>query len=322
MKVYREITPLQDPDIFVILDSLNNSFDYPIHNHPELELNLVLGSSGTRIIGDSTERYANQDLVLIGPYLFHKWDGVEDHEHSRVITIQFRMDLFNSHFFEKNRFSNIRKLLLDSSRGIKFHGKTFEEAAKLMIELTEDSGFSNVVNFLKLLNLLSYSQERNYLASEGFSPQSAPSKGNRIQIAYAYILQNFKQKDMRIGELAEQLNMSVSAFSHFFKKYTNKSFRQFLIDVRLGHACRLLLDTDMDIKEICFSSGFNNAANFNRLFKKYRSCTPKEFRRKAFEEASFDWTKQNTPWQFVPSEATVDQYFKPSTYATTKVLHI
>jgi AraC-like DNA-binding protein len=322
MKVYREITPLQHSDIFVVLDSFNNSFDYPIHNHPELELNLVIGSSGARIVGDSSERYVHQDLVLTGPYLFHKWDGDEEHGHSRVITVQFRMDLFNSQFFEKSRFSKIRRLLLDASRGIHFFGKTFEEAARLMIELTEDGGFLNVVNFLQLLNLLACSKERNYLASEGFSPQATPSKGNRIQIAYAYILKNFRKKDIRIGGVAEQLNMSVSAFSHFFKKYTNKSFRQFLIDVRLGHACRLLLDTDQDVKEICFDSGFNNLANFNRLFKKYRSCTPLAFRRRAFEEMSFDWTKQHTPWQFVPSETSFDQDFKPSTYATTKVLHI
>jgi hypothetical protein len=104
MKVYREITPLQHSDIFVVLDSFNNSFDYPIHNHPELELNLVIGSSGARIVGDSSERYVHQDLVLTGPYLFHKWDGDEEHGHSRVITVQFRMDLFNSQFLKSRVF--------------------------------------------------------------------------------------------------------------------------------------------------------------------------------------------------------------------------
>jgi AraC-like DNA-binding protein len=326
MQVYREITPLEEPDVFVILDSYNNGFDYPIHNHPEFELNLVMGCSGTRIIGDSTELYNNQDLVLTGSYLFHKWDVDQPKNQpifsSRVITIQFRMDLFNSPFFRKNQFSKIRKLLHKASRGIEFQGETFDKAAELMISMTDDNGFSNIVKFLQLLNMLSCSNEASFLASEGFSPQAIPSKGNRIQIAYGFILKNFQEKDIRIADVAAQLNMSISAFSHFFKKYTNKSFRQFLIDVRIGHACRLLLDTDQNIKEVCFSSGFNNVANFNRLFKKYRACTPLEFRRRSIEKGSFDWTKQRTPWQFMPSGAKIEDAFKPAEYSTTRVVHV
>ena len=121
MNIYREITPLKETDVFVVLDSMSNGFDYPIHNHPEFELNLVAGMSGTRIVGDSTERYTDTDLVLLGPYLYHKWDGDEHLQRSgrpyRVITIQFGMDLFGGHFGQKERFLNIRQLLQDSGRG-------------------------------------------------------------------------------------------------------------------------------------------------------------------------------------------------------------
>ncbi len=325
MQVYREITPLKEPDVFVILDSYNNGFDYPIHNHPEFELNLVMGSSGTRIVGDSTELYFIQDLVLIGPYLFHKWDidksKVQGKQPSRVITIQFRMDLFNAQFFQKSQFNKIKKLLQDVSRGIKFHGNTFVKANEIMKELAATKGFSGIIKFLQLLNLLSNSNEATFLASEGFNPQAVLSRDNRIQIAYGYILKNFHKKDIKIDVAAAQVNMSVSAFSHFFKKYTNKSFMKFLIDVRLGHTCRLLLDTDQSIKQICYSSGFNNVANFNRLFRKYRSCTPFEFRRRTIEKDSFDWTKQITQGQFLPSETSIKEAFKPSKYTTTKVKH-
>ncbi len=324
MEVYREITPLKESDVFILLDSFNNGFDYPIHNHPEFELNLVLGSSGTRIVGDSTEFYSENDLIFIGPYLFHKWDidksKVPEGTPSRVITIQFRMDLFNSQFFKKSQFGKINRLLRDSARGIKFHGETFEKATEMMIGLTEDKGFLNIIEFLRLLNLLSNSRETTFLASAGFSPEGIPSKGNRIQVAYSYILKNY-DKDIKVEDVASLLNMSISAFSHFFKKYTNKSFRQFLIDVRLGHACKLLLSTDQNIKQICYSSGFNNLANFNRLFKKYRSCTPFEFRRRSTEKNAFDWTKQMTPGQFLPSGTNYQEAFQPSEYATTRVLH-
>ncbi|MEK7256617.1 MAG: AraC family transcriptional regulator, partial [Bacteroidota bacterium] len=316
---------LQEPDVFVVLDSFKNGFDYPIHNHPEFELNMVLGISGSRIVGDSTERYFDRDLVLLGPYLYHKWDGDEAMQRSgqlyRVITIQFGMDLFNTQLLQKDRFFKIRKLLQDASRGIKFHGKTFDEAMEKMVALTDDRGFANIIEFLQLLDLLSSSSETAFLASEGFTPQALKSESNRIQIAYGYILKNFHEQNLKIGDVAAAVNMSNSAFSHFFHKYTNKNFTQFLIDVRIGHACKLLLDTDDNVNQICYRSGFNNVANFNRLFRKYRDCTPVEYRRRYQEKSNFDWAHQVTPWQFQPSGRKAKMMPQPVQYFTTRVVH-
>lgn len=325
MNIYREITPLKSPDVFVVLDSVCNGFDYPIHNHPEYEINLVAGISGTRIVGDSTERYTDYDLVLLGPYLYHKWDGDEQLQRSgppyRVITIQFAIDLFSGSLFQKERFLKIRKLLRDSSRGIRFYGKTFEEAMRILIGLTEDKGFTNIIEFLQLLDLLSQSTEMAFLASEGFSPQSPRSENNRIQVAYSYILKNFADPKLKIGEVAAQVNMSESAFSHFFQKYAFRSFTQFMIDLRVGHACKLLLNTDDTVNQISFNSGFNNLANFNRLFKKYRSCTPVEYRRRYLENNDFDWTKQVTPWQFLPGKTQARDIIRPVAYST-RLVHL
>lgn len=306
----------------MVLDSVSNGFDYPIHNHPEYELNLIAGISGTRIVGDSTERYTDFDLVLLGPYLYHKWDGDAQLQLSgqpyRVITIQFAMELFSGQFFQKERFFKIRQLLRASSRGLKFHGKAFEEAMRIMIGLTEDKGFSNILEFLRLLDLLSES-EATPLATEGFSPQALRSESNRIQVAYGYILKNFDNPGLKISDVAALVNMSDSAFSHFFQKYAFRSFTDFLIDIRVGHTCKLLLDTDETINQIASKSGFNNLANFNRLFKKYRNCTPVEFRRKYLEKAEFDWTHQVTPWQFMPQKKGEAEVIKPVRYATRLV---
>lgn len=325
MEIYREITPLKEPDVFVVIDSLSNGFDYPIHNHPEFELNLVAGISGTRIVGDSTERYDNFDLVLLGPYLYHKWDADEALQRSgqpyRVITIQFSMDLFAGHLFQKERFYKIRKLLQDSARGIKFHGKSFEGAMQKMIGLTEDKGFGSIIEFMQLLELLSESTEATFLVSEGFSPQALKSESNRIQLVYSYILKNFAGPNIKIGDVAALVNMSASAFSHFFQKFAFKSFTQFLLDVRIGHACKLLLSTDETINQICYRSGFGNVANFNRLFKKYRSCTPIEYRHRHKEKNEFDWTKQITPWQFLPPRSSRKEALQPLQYAT-RLLHL
>ncbi|MDZ4682048.1 MAG: AraC family transcriptional regulator [Saprospiraceae bacterium] len=325
MNIYREITPLKEPDVFVVLDSFKNGFDYPIHNHPEFELNLVAGMSGTRIVGDSIERYQDYDLVLIGPYLYHKWDGDEALQASgqpyRVITIQFGMDLFTGHLFQKERFYKIRKLLQESARGIKFQGNTFEEAMKMMVALTEDKGFASIICFLELLDLLSRSTEAAHLVSEGFTPQALKSESKRIQLVYSYIMKNFDDQNIKIGDLAVLVNMSTSAFSHFFQKYTFKNFTQFLIDIRLGHACKLLLSTDETINQICYRSGFNNVANFNRLFKKYRTCTPVEYRRRHKENADFDWANQVTPWQFLPPKSSGQEVIQPAKYST-RLVHL
>ena len=325
MNIYQEITPLKSPDVFVVLDSCNNGFDYPIHNHPEYELNLIIGMSGTRIVGDSTERYTDCDLVLLGPYLYHKWDGDAQLQNNgqpyRVITVQFARNLLSGQFFQKEQFYKIRKLMEDSSRGIKFHGKTLDEAMLLMIGLTEEKGFINVLDFLKLLDLLSESMEVNFLSSEGFSAKVLSAHSNRIQIAYNYILKNYANNDLKIGDVASQVNMGESAFSHFFQKYAFRSFTQFLLDIRIGHACKLLLDTDDTVGQICYRSGFNNLANFNRLFKKYRHCTPVEYRRRHTEKNVFDWANQITPWQFLPVTNKNQTPLTPQSYAT-RLVHV
>jgi len=323
MQVFREITPLKEKDVFVVLDNVNKGFNYPIHNHPEYELNLVVGISGSRIVGDTTEPYIDQDLVLLGPYLFHKWDGdtssIPSGHRYRVITIQFGQDLFNSQLLQKERCFHIRRLLEQSTRGIKYGAATIHRAADIMHQLTLAKGFDGVILFLSLLDLLAHARDAQYLASAGFNPQTTLSQSRRIQTVYAYILKHMTDAKLQMGQVAKVVNMSESAFSHFFKKYTNKNFTQFLIDVRIGYACKLLLDTSDSINQIGYASGFNNLANFNRLFKKYRGCTPMQFRKQYQEESNFDWTDQLTPYQFLPNQKQAHPQLRPETFATTLV---
>lgn len=306
MKVFQEITPVTSSDVFVILDSINKGFDYPIHNHPEFELNLVMGSSGNRIVGDSTEKYEEEDLVLIGPYLFHKWDDedrkLESGKDCRVITIQFDINLFDSSFLGKKPFTGIQNLLKNASRGIRFTGSTFSQAKDMMINLTRSQGLESVIQFLKLLGLLSDSRSYRYLTSVGFDHSVLQANNTRLHATYQYILRFFNSPTLRMSDVAAHLCVSDSAFSHFFKKYTNRSFSEFLIDMRMGHACKLLIDTDDLISDICFGVGFNNLANFNRLFKKKYQVTPRNFRKIYQLKSSFDWSKQMAPGQFLPKD--------------------
>jgi AraC-like DNA-binding protein len=323
MKVYQEITPVTGSDLFVMLDSVNKGFEYPIHNHPEFELTFVTGSSGTRIVGDSSGTYKEEDLVLIGPYLFHKWDdsmrqGTKENP-CRVITIQFDMHLFDKGFLSKKPFSSLHRLILDSGRGIRFYGRTRREAYKQMHKLTKQSGIQSATGFLFLLDLLSKSKEYDYLASEGFNVNPVQVNSKRLHAAYQYIMKHFKESSLKMSNVAAEVNLGDSAFSHFFKKATNRSFSEYVISMRVEHACKLLLESDDQISRVAYMSGFNNLANFNRIFRQVHQCTPLQFRKKYQEKSKFDWNKQITPGQFIPPGGVQIAINKPFTYSTKVV---
>ena len=309
MKVFKEITPLQERDVYVILNSIDIGFDYPIHAHSEYELTLILKCSGNRIVGDSIEEYTGHDLVLIGPELHHKWDDVlmplKKKQKAHVITIQFHDNLFSKSFLDKEALLSIKMLLEDSSKGTQFYGQTFEVVADRMMRLTKLKGFEGVIEFLNILNILSSSQEKRHLASEGFTPNCGYVQEGKVDKMYESILENFTDCNYRITDVASELNMSASAFGHFFKKCTNKSFTDFLINLRLGYACKLLLESDHSIGEISYMSGFNNIANFNRLFRRYKFETPAEYRKYLEKKNEFDWEDQITSNQFMPGKGEV-----------------
>lgn len=320
MKVYQEITPVTGTDLFVILDSVNKGFEYPIHNHPEFELTLVTGSAGSRIVGDSTQRYTDEDLVLIGPYLFHKWND-EDRQGTvnspcRVITIQFDMHLFDKAILSKKPFTDIQKLLISAGRGIKFHGKTQKIAESMIQLLTAKTGMESASEFLLLLDLLAKSHEYELLASEGFNINPVQVNSKRLHAVYQFIRKHFQESGLKMSDVAAEINLGDSAFSHFFKKSTHTSFSDYLLAMRIDHACKLLIESDEQISRIAFLSGFNNMANFNRQFKAIHMCTPMRFKKQFHEKNKFDWNKQITPGQFVPPGTQNLLADKPSAYGT------
>lgn len=325
MNIFQENTPLKENDICVVLDSSNNGFDYPIHNHSEVEINLVMGMSGKRIVGDSTENYEENDLVILGPYLYHKWFGDEDllknKKSYRVITIQFDSSQFSTSMMMKDSFYAIRNLLKQSVRGIQYSGKTYENARKIMIDMTENNGFDNTISFLKLLDVLSKGSEKRFLSLFEFDTSGPITNNHRIQIVYAYIMRHYTDPNIKMRDVANQIQMTENTFSRFFQRESFRSFSDFLTDLRLGKACKLIMESDKTISEIGYMSGFNNLANFNRLFKKYRSLTPNEFRKKYRQDDNFAWNKQVTPWQFVPADAVKNDIIKPINYST-RILHM
>lgn len=280
--IIREITPLSDKDCFYIAERYKTEFTYPIHNHAEFELNFTEKAAGVRrIVGDSAEVIGNYDLVLItGKELEHVW---EQHEccskEIREITIQFSSDLFFKNFINKNQFDSIRDMLERAQKGLSFPMSAILKVYGMLDTLaSEKQGFYAVIKFLTILYELSlYVDKAHTLSSSSFAKIGIHSDSRRVQKVQEYINAHYRE-EIRLNQLADIAGMTSVSFSRFFKLRTGKNLSDYIIDIRLGFATRLLVDSTMSIAEICYDCGFNNLSNFNRIFKKKKECSPKEFR--------------------------------------------
>lgn len=274
--IQQEICPIAGDDLFIILDRKNENFEYPIHCHPEYEINVVINTTGTRVIGDSEESFSGLDIVMIGPYIPHVWKSTERGNH--VVTIQFSPELLNFPIMNKRLFIPIKQLLADSRQGLHFYGSDAERVKDEIVELTRIQGFQTATMFLNILNSLAHAPRRklisNLYESENIIHQS---KSRRINKVCSYIEDHISHK-ITLSDAASLVNMSGSAFSHFFKKQTGISFITYVNNLRVAKACDLLANTNLSASEICYDCGFNNKSNFIRLFSKRKNMTPIEYR--------------------------------------------
>lgn len=279
--IIHEITPLSDKDCFYIADRQKTDFTYPIHNHPEFELNFIINAAGVkRIVGDSIEIISDHDLVLIASKdIEHVWEQNDcESKNIREITIQFSPDLFFSNFINKNQFSSIRRMFDLAQKGLVFPTEAVMKVYHLLDELSAKQGFYAVIDFLSILYELSlYCDQSRTLSSSSFAKTSISSDSRRVQKIQEYVIQKYRE-EIRLQQLSDMVGMTPVAFSKFFKLRTGKSLSDYIIDIRLGQAARALVDSTMSISEICYDCGFNNVSNFNRIFKKKKECSPKEFR--------------------------------------------
>lgn len=278
----QEVTPLSEKDCFYIADRHKTQFTYPLHSHSESELNFVANAAGVRrIVGDSTEIIGDYDLVLItGKELEHVWEQYKcTSKDIREITIQFSPDLFFSNFIDKNQFDSIRSMLDRAQKGLSFPLPAIMKVYPILDKLSsEPNSFYAVINFLTVLYELSlFNDHAKVLSSSSSAKNGDATENDKVLKVQKYINDNYK-KEIRLTHLAQLSEMTPVAFSRFFKLRTGRGLSDYIIDIRLGHAARLLIDSSMPISEVCYECGFKNLSNFNRLFKKKKNCAPKEFR--------------------------------------------
>ncbi len=276
----REIIPLTQNDCFTIFSRVKDHFDFPLHTHEEFELNFIMNAvNAKRIIGDHIAEIDNLEMVLVGPNLQHGWFTHRcECSEIREITIQFHKDLFDEKFLRRNQLSFIKSMFEKSLRGILFSKETAQNIMPRIIDLTKKHGFDSVLELMSILHDLSISRNIKILSDSSFTNIDTLSyNSRRVEKVMEYMNRHF-DKTITLTEVAKIAAMSEVAFSRFFKTRTGNTFIDTLNDIRLGHASRTLIETTNSITEIAFKCGFNNISNFNRIFKKRKNCTPKEFR--------------------------------------------
>ena len=280
-RIIHEITPLMGKDVLYIADRRKKEFTYPIHNHEVYELNFVEHAAGVRrIVGDSSEVIGEYDLVLItSPDLEHVWEQHEcKSEEIREITVQFDFPMGEDSFLGKTPFLPMQKMLNEARKGLCFPVSAIMRVYDKLDTLSSiKEGFYAVMQFLTILYELSKCGGARSLASSSFAKIAVEDDSRRILKVKNFISKNFMD-EIRLAQLADIAGMSPSAFSRFFKLHTGRNLTDYIIDMRLGAASRMLVDTSRSISEICFCCGFNNLSNFNRIFKKKKGCSPSEFR--------------------------------------------
>jgi AraC-like DNA-binding protein len=276
--IHREITPLSPEDSFLVFDRIKDNFDFPIHFHPEFELNFILNGKGVRrVVGDNMEVINEIELVLIGPNLQHAWELHEcSNKNIHEITIQFHNDLFDSKLLARRIMKPIHDLFERSAHGILFSGKIAEEMRPRLLKLSKIDSIHYFLELISILQILASSQNQRLLSSYTSSNKDFENS-DKIKIIYNFVQENYGNK-ISLSEVSALVNMSPVSFNRFIKNRTGKTLIDYINDTRISYSARWLIEKEYSIAEIANKCGFNNIAYFNRVFKKSKNCTPSHYR--------------------------------------------
>ena len=275
------IFPL-DQSITIRREELEIKKHTTFRTHLNFEIALIENCEGKRLIGDHIDYFMGPELVLLGSYLPHCWqyhNTLDEKSFGKVTVVHFYPDFLGQDFLSKPEAKFINILFNKASKGILFSGKTVVEARVLLNKMLTKTGLSRSVIMLELLNLLAHSNSFRILSSEGYNSKEKLQEVTRINKIYNYIYKNFKE-DISLKDVSSIVSMSNAAFCRYFKLKTNRTFSDFLKEIRIGHASKLLIEKRFNVSEACFNSGYNNISNFNKQFKEIKGISPREFMRK------------------------------------------
>ncbi|WP_298646536.1 AraC family transcriptional regulator [uncultured Proteiniphilum sp.] len=281
--MFQELPFPVDSHIHYYIEDLPH-FIVPWHYHPAIEIMYIISGTGTRFVGDHLEGYAEGDVCMIGPKLPHEWrnDEIYFNKESGLratcICLFFKKEIFESNLIRLPEMTNIRDLIERSRRGLKFVGESKRRIAYFIERSARNMGARKVAELITLLEMMATTEEYEVLASVGFTESVNSDDFERFNKVYKYMVANFTTT-IKLGDVAALVGLTPTAFCRYFKERTKKTFVEYLNDMRIGHAKKLLIEGKKKISIISMESGFNNLSNFISQFKKSTNMLPSDFQK-------------------------------------------
>ncbi len=259
------------------------------HFHPEFQITLVLRSTGYRLVGDKITPLIPGDLVLVGSNLPHVWQQDPDARGPRpavhAIVVRFQKTFLGQDFWEIPEAEPVHRLLKRAARGLHISGRTRDAVAARLERLVNAKGLDRIAELLGILGALAESRELAPIASAGFVPSLSSDDQGRMERVTAHIHAHLTETIDR-ATVARAAHLSEGAFSRFFKLRTGKTLPEYVNELRVGRACRLLAEEERKITDIALDCGFRNLPNFNRRFREITHLTPRDYRRQLQRSAA------------------------------------
>lgn len=289
MKPFLKIVDTSQNSAFQVMNVCEPVFFPSWHFHPEFEIMLVLEGTGMRFVGDNIERFQPGDLVFFGSEIPHLYRSDEEYYkersqlRSKALVIYFKENFPGDLFWNMPEMAPIKKLMSSARRGIRFTGSTRDVLEKLLLELNARTrGIDKVLDLLNILKVMASGEDMIVLSGNGFSKNIQATDCTRINAVYEFILNRYAENPT-LDDAAKIACMSSTAFCRYFKMHTNKTYVQFLNEVKIGNASKMLIDNKLTISQICFETGFNNFNHFNKLFKRITGYTPSQYQSQYIE---------------------------------------
>ncbi|MFT5748801.1 MAG: AraC-like DNA-binding protein [Ancylomarina sp.] len=284
MALYLEKVPLTTHYSFRSKIDVLPHIVVPWHYHPEFELIYIEKSQGTLIVGDCIDKFKDGDMIFLGPNIPHVMkneDTYYEKNPNLSITakvIHFKKEILGDSLLDLPEFYKVKLFLKNSTRGIRINGKTKLRLIELLNNLHESKGSERIILLLQILNVLTDSEELTELASAAFAESFKQSSNQKLYQIYEYVSKNFQQK-IDLESAAKVANLSKTAFCRFMKAKTNKTFTEFLNEMRINYAKKLIVERKLRMAQIAYECGFNSPSYFNKQFKLHTGQTPQEIRK-------------------------------------------
>ncbi len=284
MSAHLEQTILNQDESFFIGIFQDNLDKSSWHYHNNYEISFITEGSGKRIVGDSIEEFQPGDLVFLGRNLPHVW--IADKETRtptdrtlEMVFLQFTSEVLGSQLLTLPEFRNMDKAMVSSERGIQIVGQTLNEVSELMLQMPYLKGFERMLHFFRMMDIIGKSDSNIPLASKEYLSGRFKTGNKRIAVIHDHLMNNYRE-EVNLKELADLVSMAEGSLCRFFKENMGKTLFEYLNQIKTDFACKLLMDPDLSILEVCLDSGFNNLSHFNKQFRKITGIPPSEYRKR------------------------------------------